>query len=162
LRTGVALLAPVVPVVSPVDDTSLIRMTIKKEEDEEANLAVATALKNRGLERAARKLERKEQIAREEAEKKEKERAAIDAELQKLMAKKAELDAPAELKKEPVEEMVPTAKFMAKFPCPPGFRLEHGYLVLNEESDAHRTLIMNWSPISVNCRILRKIVNPFS
>jgi hypothetical protein len=53
---GVALLAPVVPVVSPVDNASLIQMTVKKEEDEEANLTVATALKNRRLERVARKL----------------------------------------------------------------------------------------------------------
>jgi hypothetical protein len=60
LSTGVALLALVVPVVSPVDDTSLIRMTVKKEEDEDANLAAATALKNRGLEWAAQKQERKE------------------------------------------------------------------------------------------------------
>jgi putative protein kinase ArgK-like GTPase of G3E family len=132
------LLAPVILVVSPVDDTSLIQVTVKKEEDEEANLAVATALKNRGLERVARKLERKEQIAREEAEKKEKERAAIDAELQKLMAKKAELNAPAEPKKEPVEEMVPSAEFMATFPCLPGFNLVDGYLVIDEESDVHK------------------------
>ncbi|KAJ7318377.1 hypothetical protein DFH08DRAFT_819981 [Mycena albidolilacea] len=104
-RTGVALLVPVIPVVSPVDDMSLIRMTVKKEEDEEANLAAAMALKNCGLERAVQKLERKEQIAREEAEKKEKEQATIDAEIQKLMAKKAELEAPVEPKKEPVEEM---------------------------------------------------------
>jgi hypothetical protein len=52
LRTGVALLNPVVPVVSPVDDTSLIRMTIK-EEHEEANNAALEELKKRRLERAA-------------------------------------------------------------------------------------------------------------
>ncbi|KAJ7363845.1 hypothetical protein DFH08DRAFT_798309 [Mycena albidolilacea] len=49
-RTGVALLAPAVPVVSPVDDTSLIQMTVKKEEDEEVNLAAVMALKNHGVE----------------------------------------------------------------------------------------------------------------
>jgi hypothetical protein len=96
------------------------------------------ALKKRGLERAARKQERKEWIAREDAEKKAKEQAAIDAEIQKLMAKKAELDAPAEPKEEPVEGMVPSADFMATFPCPPGFRLVEGYLVMDEESDAHK------------------------
>jgi hypothetical protein len=134
LRTGVALLAPVVSVVSLLDDTSLIQMMVKKEEDEEANLAEATALKKRGLERAARK----EQIAWEDVEKKEKEQAAIDAEIQKLMAKKAELDAPAEPKEEPVEGMVLSANFMATFPCPPGFRLVEGYLVMDDESDAHK------------------------
>jgi hypothetical protein len=117
---------------------SLIRMTVKKEEDEEVNLAVATALKKRGLEWAARKQERKEQIAREDAEKKEKEQATIDVEIQKLMAKKAELDAPTEPKEEPVEGMVPSADFMATFPCPPSFQLVEGYLVIDEESDAHK------------------------
>jgi hypothetical protein len=108
-------------------------MTVKKE-DKEANIAAATELTKRGLERAAQKQERREQIAREEAEKK----AAIDAEIQKLMAKKAELEAPVELKKEPVEELVLSADFMATFPCPPGFHLVDGYLVINEESDAHK------------------------
>jgi hypothetical protein len=85
------------------------------------------------LERAARKLERKEQIAREEVEEKERKRleterkkAAIDAELQALMAKKAELDASAEPKEEPVEEMVVSAEFLADFPCPAGFHMEGG------------------------------------
>jgi hypothetical protein len=54
------------------------------------------------------------------------------------MAKKAELDAPAEPKKEPVEELVPLAEFMATFPCPPGFHLVDGYLLINEESDTHK------------------------
>jgi hypothetical protein len=105
---------------------------------EEANNAVMEELKKHGLKQAVWKLARREWIAREEAEEKEKERAAIDAELHKLMAKKAELDAPAELKKEPVEEMVATAEFMAEFPCLPSFHLERGYLVLDEESDAHK------------------------
>ncbi|KAJ7794971.1 hypothetical protein B0H14DRAFT_3496503 [Mycena olivaceomarginata] len=145
-RTGVALLAPIVPVVSPVDDTSLIRMTIKKEH-KEANDAALTKIKNRGLERAARKLERKEQIAREEAEKKEKKRleterqkAAIDAELQALMAKKAELNAPVELKEEPVEEMVVSAEFLADFSCPAGFHMEGGYLVVDEDSEVNTNI----------------------
>jgi hypothetical protein len=122
-------------VVSPVDYTSLIRMTVKKE-DEEANIATAMELKRRGLERAARKQERKDRIAREDAEKK----AAIDAEIQKLMAKKAELEAPVEPKEEPVEGMVPLADFMATFPCLPSFRLVEGYLVIDEESDAHKDI----------------------
>jgi hypothetical protein len=130
------------------------------KEDEEANIAAATALKNHGLEWAAQKLERKERITREEAEKKEKEWAAIDVKLQKLMAKKAELDTPAEPKKEPVGEMVPTAKFMAEFPCPPGWSM--GTWCSMKSRTHTRTLIMNWSTISVNCRILRKIVDPFS
>jgi hypothetical protein len=54
------------------------------------------------------------------------------------MVKKADLNAPVEPKKEPVEEMVPLAKFMATFPCPPGFNLVDGYLVIDEESDAHK------------------------
>ncbi|KAJ7352240.1 hypothetical protein DFH08DRAFT_805517 [Mycena albidolilacea] len=139
-RTGVALLESIVPVVSPVNDTSLIRMTVKKEEDEDANLAEALALKKRGEEQAARKKERKERAAREEAEKKAREQAAIDAEIQKLMVKKAELNAPVEPKEEPVEGMVPSADFMATFPCPPGFRLVEGYLVIDEESDAHKDI----------------------
>ncbi|KAJ7347534.1 hypothetical protein DFH08DRAFT_960849 [Mycena albidolilacea] len=92
-RTGVALLDPVVPVVSPVDDTSLIRMTIKVEH-KEANDATMAEIKKRGEERVARKAERREWVAREEAEEKERKQAAIDAELQALMAKKAELDKP--------------------------------------------------------------------
>jgi hypothetical protein len=91
-------------------------------------------LKKRGEEQAARKKERKERIAREDAEKK----AAIDAEIEKLMAKKAKLDAPVEPKEEPVEGMVPAADFLATFPCPPGFNLVDGYLVIDEESDAHK------------------------
>jgi hypothetical protein len=116
-----------------VDNTSLIRMTVKKE-DEEANIAAVTELEKRGLERAARKQQRKDQIAWEDVEKK----AAIDVEIEKLMAKKAELDAPVEPKEEPVEGMVPAADFMATFPCPPGFNLVDGYLVIDEESDAHK------------------------
>jgi hypothetical protein len=125
-------------VVSLVNDASLIRMTVKKEEDEDANLAEAMALKKRGLERAARKQEWKEWAVREEAEKKAREQPAIDAEIQKLMAKKAELDAPVEPKEEPVEGMVPSADFMATFPCLPSFNLVDGYLVIDEESDAHK------------------------
>jgi hypothetical protein len=124
-------------VVTLVDDTSLIRMTVKKE-DEEANIAATTELKKRGLERAVQKQERKDRITREDAEKKAKEQAAINAEIQKLIAKKAELDAPVEPKEEPVEGMVPSADFMAMFPCPPGFNLVDGYLVIDEESDAHK------------------------
>jgi hypothetical protein len=116
-----------------VDNTSLIRMTVKKE-DKEANIAAVTELEKRGLERAARKQQRKDQIAWEDVEKK----AAIDVEIEKLMAKKAELDAPVEPKEEPVEGMVPAADFMATFPCPPGFNLVDGYLVIDEESDAHK------------------------
>jgi hypothetical protein len=120
-------------VVSLVDDTSLIRMTVKKE-DEEANIAAAMELKQHGLERAARKQECKDQIVREDAEKK----AAINAEIQKLMAKKAELEAPVEPKEEPVERMVPSADFMATFPCPPGFKLVDGYLEIDEESEVNK------------------------
>jgi hypothetical protein len=136
-RTGVALLDPVVPVVSPVDDTSLIRMTIK-EEREEANDAAMEELKKCRLERAARKLARKEQIAREEAEEKEKRRAAIDTKLQALMAKKAELDKPLEPKPEPVEEEAVSATFLSDFVAPPGFRLEGKYLVVDEDSEANK------------------------
>jgi hypothetical protein len=115
-------------------------MTIK-EEHEEVNHAALAELQKRRLERVARKLERKEQIMREEAEKKEKKRleterqkATIDAELQALMAKKAELDAPTEPKEEPVEEMAVSAEFLADFPCPPGFHMEGQYLVVDENS----------------------------
>jgi hypothetical protein len=126
-----------VPVVSPVDDTSLIRMTIK-EEREEANNAAMEELKKCRLERAAQKLARKEQIAKEEAEEKEKRRAAIDAKLQALMAKKAELDKPLEPKLEPVEEEAVSATFLSDFVAPPGFCLEGKYLVVDEDSEANK------------------------
>ncbi|KAJ7303051.1 hypothetical protein DFH08DRAFT_977254 [Mycena albidolilacea] len=129
-RTGVALLDPVVPVVSPVDDTSLIRMTVKVEH-EEANNAAMAEIKKRGEERAARKAERRERIAREEAEKKERERAAIDAELQALMAKKAALENSQKPKPEPVEETIESSSSDV-FQVPTGFHIEGDYLVLDD------------------------------
>jgi hypothetical protein len=100
LRTGIVLLSSDVPMVPPVDKSSLIQMTIKQEH-EEANTATLGEITDRGLERAVRKAERRERIVREEAEEvernrleKEQKKAAIDAELQALMAKKAELNAP--------------------------------------------------------------------
>jgi hypothetical protein len=120
-------------------------MTIKKEH-KEANNAALTEIKNHGLEWAARKLERKEQIAREEVEKKEKKRleaerqkAPIDAELQALMAKKAELNAPMELKTEPVEEVAVSAT-LCNFVAPAGFHLERQYLVVDEDSEVNTNI----------------------
>ncbi|KAJ7356528.1 hypothetical protein DFH08DRAFT_953870 [Mycena albidolilacea] len=129
-HTGVALLDPVVPVVSPVDDTSLIRMMIKVEH-EEANDAAMAEIKKRGEERAAWKAERREQIAREEVEEKEWQRAVIDAELHALMAKKAELDKPQKPKTELVEETVSTSS-NEMFQVPAGFHIEGDYLVLDD------------------------------
>ncbi|KAJ7334226.1 hypothetical protein DFH08DRAFT_814250 [Mycena albidolilacea] len=129
-RAGVALLDPVVPVVSPVDDTSLIQMTIKVEH-EEANDAAMAEIKKRREERAARKVERKEQIAREEVEEKERKRAAIDAKLQALMAKKAELDSPQKPKLEPVEETIESSSSEV-FQVLTGFHIEGNYLVVDD------------------------------
>ncbi|KAJ7323998.1 hypothetical protein DFH08DRAFT_969004 [Mycena albidolilacea] len=129
-RAGVALLDAVVPVVSPVDDTSLIRMTVKVEH-EEANDAAMVEIKKRGEERAARKAERREQIVREEVEKKERERAAIDAELQALMAKKAALENSQKPKLEPVEETIESSSSDV-FQVPTGFHIEGDYLVLDD------------------------------
>jgi hypothetical protein len=109
-------------------------MSVKKEEDEKANLAEASVLKKRGLEHAARKQERKDRIVREDAEKK----AALDAEIQKLMAKKAELEGPAEPKEEPIEEEAVSATFLYDFVAPPGFRLEGKYLVIDKNSEANK------------------------
>jgi hypothetical protein len=92
-----------------------------------------TIVTERSAERAAQRAERKERIAREEAAEKEQKKAAIDTELQALMAKKAELDAPVEPKKEPVEEMGVSAEFLANFPCPPSFHMEGQFLVQDDE-----------------------------
>jgi hypothetical protein len=141
-----AFVSPRISVVSPVEDTSLIRMTIK-EEHEEANEAALAELQKRGSERVARKAERKERIAREEAEEKEKKRlemerkkAVIEVELQALMAKKAELKVPSEPKKELVEEMIVSAEFLAEFPCPAGFHMEGQYLVVDEDSEVNKDI----------------------
>ncbi|KAJ7356542.1 hypothetical protein DFH08DRAFT_953881 [Mycena albidolilacea] len=129
-RAGVALLDPVVSMVWPVNNTSLIRMTIKVEH-EEANDAAMAEIKKRGEERAAQKAERREQIAREEVEEKERKRAAIDAELQALMAKKAELENPQKPKLEPVEETIELSN-SGVFQVLAGFHIEGDYLVLDD------------------------------
>ncbi|KAJ7352546.1 hypothetical protein DFH08DRAFT_805758 [Mycena albidolilacea] len=126
-RTGFALLSSDGPMVPPVDESSLIQMTIKQEH-EDVNAAALGTITERGLERAARKAERRERITREDAERververdrmewdrmeKERKKAAIEAELQALMAKKAELEeAPMEPKTEPVEETAMSATFL--------------------------------------------------
>jgi hypothetical protein len=121
-----------VPEVPPMNMGELIPMVIK-EEDITANAAALTIVTEQSVERAARRAERREQIAREEAAEKERKKAAIDAELQALMAKKAELDAPAEPKREPVEEMGVSAEFLADFACPPGFHVGGQFLVQDDK-----------------------------
>jgi hypothetical protein len=137
--TAVDLLSTDVPEVPPVDMSRLISMAIK-EEDQEANTVALEAITERGLERAARKAERRERIVREDAERAEKDRAEkeqkkaeINAELQALMAKKAGLEKPTKPKTEPVEETVVSATFLYDFVVPAGFHMEGQYLVQDDE-----------------------------
>jgi hypothetical protein len=141
--------------VPPVDKSSLIQMTIKQEH-EEANTATLGEITDSSLKWAAWKAERRERIVREEAEEvernrleKERKKAAIDAELQALMAKKAELNAPVEPKMEPVEETGMSAGFLADFACLPGFHMEGQFL-------GTRTSSTSWNMSSVKCQMCQK------
>jgi hypothetical protein len=128
--------------VPPVDMSSLIPMAIK-EEDREANVAAMDTITARGLEQAARRAERKEQVVREDAERvkrekeeKERKKAAIKAELQAFMAKKAELEEglskPTEPKTELVEETAAPSGW-SDFIAPIGWHFKGKYLVQDDE-----------------------------
>jgi hypothetical protein len=67
-------------------------------------------------------------------------KAAIETELQALMAKKAELNAPVEPKTEPVEEAAVSATFLYNFVAPAGFHLEGRYLVIDEDSEVNTNI----------------------
>jgi predicted phage gp36 major capsid-like protein len=95
----------------------------------------------------ARKAERRDRITREDMERverdraeKEQKKAEIDAELQALIAKKAELEKPTEPKTEPVEETAASSGW-SDFIAPHGWHLEGKYLVQDDEvPDANNPL----------------------
>jgi hypothetical protein len=99
----------------------------------------------------AQRAERKEWITKEDAERakrekeeKERKKAAIEAELQALIAKKAKLEEgsskPTEPKTEPVEETAAPSGW-SDFIAPIGWHLEGKYLVQDdEEPEANKNI----------------------